>query len=188
MKFTRQHARGTTGTVNALGLVRSRPAMLFAALLAASAPATASEVFTITADSDASLFGSGDLTIADSGGYTFDNTGPGTTLTLELAPGLTFNGGVAALSVLDNEASGNPLDADETADVFVSADGISFELIGSITGGATTRLIDFNGEGYRYLRFVSTATGADGFDFDRVAFANVVPAPASALGCSRRRR
>lgn len=104
------------------------------------------------------------------------------------------------------------IDREEAFDLYASADGASFALLGSYPGpaaqvtqsGPLALDIDLGGpvpSGARYLRFIGTAQGfARGFDFDAVgvvASATAVPEPASLtlliaggafLACARRRR
>lgn len=131
------------------------------------------------------LFGSRDLSVIDDGGITFDNTSVGTEILLELTPGYAFSGGTDALSFFDNETGGAAHDAGESADIFVSVDGLDYSPIGTIVGGETPRTLSFPGDSFRFLKLVNTAMGSDGFDLDLVAARNVVvvPEPAAfALG------
>lgn len=155
---------------------RSSVAAFFSLAILVSSSAYG-QTFSIVPGSDGGLFGSMDVSTIDQGGITFDGRSPAAEILLELTPGFTFSGGTAALSILDHEGSGNALDAGETADVFVSTNGIDFTPIGSVVGGVTLRELDFAGSSYRFVKFVNTASNWDGYDFDFVTASNVAQIP-----------
>lgn len=147
-----------------------------------------SQGFYMSTGSGGVIFGSGDLSIADQGGVTFDNAPIGAELLLEISDGYEFRGGTGALTFMDVEEGGDPIDLDETVVAYASADGIDYSLLGAVVGGTTERELTFTGDGFKFLKLVNTSSNRDGFDFDTIIANHVtsVPEPSTtvlALAC-----
>lgn len=135
---------------------------------------------------DTTNFGSGVLTGApDNGGAWLSNTSDPPTLlgsiTAGFAGGLADGAGVD-LVIYDCCSIGGAPSASESADVFVSTDGVSFTLLGAY--GAGVNSFDFNGiyaGVVNYVRIVNTSR-TDSPDIDafqgNYAAATAVPEPA----------
>ena len=154
---------------------------LFLACCASFGTAQAMPIYAdIFVGSDGTSFGSGSVLGApDGGGIFLGNPPSGQFLEVGVSTAIVDGAG-DDIRIWDIE-SFSP-DFGEVADVFGSTDGISFSLLGSVTGGSAAGFLDIGGAfagPISFLRIVQTST-ADAIDIDAIeAFhlAGTVPEP-----------